>query len=189
MISRLSGTLRIWGRRGQEFWRHRRLLATALTIAATGLAACGGHADDDAEEARSTVAPVAQTQVTNPPEAGRESILIKTRIKGFAGKVLTGSVIGDSPFCPGGTVRHEDGNPDIGFPAVNVFLCPDGQLRIGFGPGPDQMDSAVQTSYWKILEGSGSLAGVSGDGQMTVRFETAGSSEGEETFTGRVVVP
>ena len=61
-------------------------------------------------------------------------------------------MIGDLPFCPDGTVRHEDGNPDIGFPAVNVFECPDGQLRIGFGPGPDQMDSAVQTSYWKVLE-------------------------------------
>ena len=116
-------------------------------------------------------------------------LLIKTRMKGFAGKVLTGSVIGDTPFCPDGTVSHEDGNPDIGFPAINVFACPDGQLRIGFGPGPDQMDNAVQTSYWKILEGTGSLEGVTGDGQMTVRWESAGSSNGEETFTGLVVVP
>jgi hypothetical protein len=188
-MSRLSGTLRVRGRRAQGVCRRHRLLAISLTIAATGLAACGGDPDDGAEEARSTVAPVAQTQVAKPPAADEESILIKTRMKGFAGKVLTGSVIGDSPFCPAGTVRHDDGNPDIGFPAINVFVCPDGQLRIGFGPGPDQMDNAVQTSYWKILDGSGSLAGVSGDGQMTVRFESAGSSKGEETFTGRVVVP
>jgi hypothetical protein len=164
-------------------------MLVTVTIAATALTACGGDADDDGEQARSTVAPVAQTPVTTTPAADRQPMLIKTRIKGFAGEVLAGSVIGDSPFCPGGTVRHDDGNPDIGWPAINVFFCADGQLKIGFGPGPDQMDKAVQTSSWKILEASGSLAGVSGDGQMTVRWEKAGSSKGEETFTGLVVVP
>jgi len=107
----------------------------------------------------------------------------------FEGEVLAGSGIGDSPFCRGGTVRHEPGSPEIGFPAINVFRCTDGQLRIGFGPGPDQMNNAVQTSSWEILDGSGRFAGMSGDGQMKVRFERAGASKGQETFKGRVVVP
>ena len=164
----------------------------ALTI----LTACG---DDGGEGGDGrTVAPSAGIYLTTPPQAtpshdapegDREAILIKTRVKGLAGKVLAASVLGDSPFCPGGTVRHEHGSLEIGFPAINVFHCPDGQLRIGFGPGPDQMNNSVQTSDWKILDGIGRFARISGDGQMMVKFERAGSAKGQETFTGHVVVP
>lgn len=172
----------------QKIWRQGLWLTIALTITTTGLTACGDDGGDQGGRGR-TVAPSADTHLTTPPEGDSEPILIKTRVKVFAGKVLAGSVIGDSPFCPGGSVRHEHGSPEIGFPAINVFHCPDGQLKIGFGPGPDQMNNSVQTSDWKILGGGGRFAGISGHGQMIVQFEGAGSPKGLETFTGLVVVP
>src|SRR4051794_12680454 len=114
----------------RKIGRQPRLLTIALTIAAAVLCGCG----DDGDEGGTTVAANTDTRLATPPANGqREPILIKTRIKMFTGKVLAGSVIGDSPFCAGGTVRHEHGSPEIGFPAVNVFGCPDGQLKIGFG--------------------------------------------------------
>jgi hypothetical protein len=197
MIRRFSGTVGMRDRFERWIWRQGRWLTIALMIMATCLTACGDDGGSKAEDDR-TVAPSPDTRLTTPPqetpghvapEGDREPILIKTRVKGFAGEVLVGSVLGNSPFCPGGTVRHENGSLEIGFPAINVFHCPDGQLRIGFGPGPDQRNNSVQTSDWKILDGIGRFARMSGDGQMIVQFERAGSSKGQETFTGIVLVP
>jgi hypothetical protein len=104
----------------------------ALTIMATCLTACSDDGGGEGGDGR-TAAPSADTHLTTPPQetpshdalAGdREPILIKTRVNGLGGEVLVGSVLGDSPFCPGGTVRHEHGSPEIGFPAINVFHCP-----------------------------------------------------------------
>ena len=159
-------------------------LTLALTITATGLTACGGEEDGG----DGTAVPHARTASPTPSERS-EPILIKTQVARFAGEVLAGSVIGGSPFCPGGTLRHEHGSPEIGFPAIDVFDCPEGRLRIGFGPGPDQMNNVIQTSYWEILDGSGRYAKMRGDGQMKVRFQAAGSSKGQETFRGDVTVP
>jgi hypothetical protein len=197
MIRRFSSTVGMGGRSERKIWRQGRWLTMALTIMATCLTACGDDRGGEGGDG-STVAPSADTHRTTPPqetpshdapEGDREPILIKTRVKGLAGKVLAGSVLGDSPFCPGGTVRHEHGSLEIGFPAINVFHCPDGQLRIGFGPGPDQMNNSVQTSDWKILDGIGRFTRISGHGQMIVQFERAGSTVGQETFTGEVIVP
>jgi hypothetical protein len=189
MTHSFIGKLRMRGLSARKIWRRSRFATLALTISVTGLAACGDDGGDVGSARESTVAPSTAINVTTPAQGDRESILIKTQIRGFAGKVLAGSVIGDSPFCPGGTVRHEHGSPEIGFPAINVFRCGDGQLKIGFGPGPDQMNNRVQTSGWKILEGSGRFAGISGDGQMKVMFSDAVASNGQETFRGTVVVP
>ena len=186
MISRFSGKEGM-RRRSEDSWHHARWLTVALTVVATGFAACDEGGGEGGGGGTATKSP--ETHLTTPPKGDREPILVKTRVRGFAGKVLPGSVVGDSPFCPGGTVRHEHGSPDIGFPAVNVFLCADGQLEIGFGPGPDQMNNVVQTSYWEVLDGRGSFAGTRGHGRMTVRFASLGSSRGEETFRGFVVVP
>ncbi len=189
MISRFSDTFGMRGGRSErKIWRQRRWLPIALTIAATGLTGCGDNGGDEGRGG-TTVTQSAETHLTTPLEGDGEPILIKTQVQGFTGKVLPGSVIGDSPFCPGGTVRHEHGTPEIGFPAINVFHCPDGRLEIGFGPGPDQMNNSVQTSDWKILDGSDRFARVRGHGQMRVRFKRAGSPTGRETFTGIVVVP
>jgi hypothetical protein len=171
---------------GRSTWSQARLLIVALTAAAIGLSSCG---DDGGARGERSVAPNSASRLATSVAGHREPILIKTRVHGFAGDVLAGSVIGDSPFCLEGTVRHEHGSPEIGFPAVNVFRCTNGDLKIGFGPGPDQMNNVVQTSDWKILGGSGRFAGASGRGRMTVRWESAGSSKGQETFRGVVTVP
>jgi hypothetical protein len=162
-------------------------LALAVMLAATCLTSCG-HASDEDSGAAPTIAPSSEVDSSSPPTLDGEEVLIKTRIHGFTGKVLTGSVIGGAAFCPGGTVRHEHGSPDIGFPAINVFSCGAGALRIGFGPGPDQMDHAVQTSSWQVLDGTGSFAGATGEGRMRVKFQDQDAAIGHETFTGEVVV-
>jgi hypothetical protein len=88
-----------------------------------------------------------------------------------------------------GTVRHDPGSPAIGFPAINVFDCSDGRLRIGFGPGPDQMDNAVQTSDGEVLDGTDRYDGAHGDGEMSVESESVGSTQGRETSTGEAALP
>jgi hypothetical protein len=162
--------------------------ALAVMIAAACLVSCGTDNDEDSASAP-TIAPSPDVDNSSPPTLDGEEIVIKTRIVGFTGKVLTGSVLGGAAFCPGGTVRHDHGSPDIGFPAINVFDCQAGALRIGFGPGPDQMDQAVQTSDWRVLDGTGSFAGSTGEGTMRVKFEDADAAIGQETFIGVVVVP
>jgi hypothetical protein len=183
----VGGAVAPWSRAEQRISCRRWRLTAAAAVLAAGLTACGD--DGESEHGGTDVSDEAGTRLATPAGRSREPILIKTRITGFKGEVLAGSTIGDARFCPGGSVRHERGSLEIGFPAINVFRCAHGQLRIGFGPGPDQMNRSVQTSYWEILDGSGRFAGIRGDGRMTVRFVRAGSSRGEETFRGHVVVP
>jgi hypothetical protein len=194
MTSSFSGAVRIRGRAERQIWGQGWRLTAAATFMVASLTACDNDGGDegratDASDAETRPSPSAETPGATPAPGPRESILIKTRITMFKGRVLAGSLIGDSPFCPGGTVRHERGSPDVGYPAINVFRCTDGQLRIGFGPGPDQLNNTVQTSSWQILDGSGRFAGTSGDGQMKVRWERSGAIKGQETFKGKVVLP
>ena len=151
----------------------RRALVLAAAVAC--LTSCG---DGESEDSRPD-----RTSAPSPQE-----IVIETRIAGFDGEVLAGSVLGGAAFCPGGTLHHEHGSHEIGFPAVNVFTCPAGTLSIGFGPGPGQMDQSVQTSSWRVLEGSGDFAGATGEGTMRVEFEEGADLRGRETFTGVVAV-
>jgi hypothetical protein len=151
--------------------------ALAVMIAAACLTSCANDNDEGSASATTTA-----------PSPEVERIVIKTRIVGFTGKVLTGSVLGDAAFCPGGTLRHDHGSLEIGFPAVNVFSCEAGTLRIGFGPGAGQMEQAVQTSDWRVLDGTGSFAGATGEGTMRVTFEDRDAAIGQETFTGVVVL-
>ena len=51
------------------------------------------------------------------------------------------------------------------------------------------MDQAVQTSDWRVLDGTGSFAGSTGEGTMRVKFEEGDAAIGQETFIGVVVVP
>ena len=51
------------------------------------------------------------------------------------------------------------------------------------------MDQAVQTSDWRVLDGTGTFAGSTGEGTMRVKFEEGEAAIGHETFTGGVVVP
>jgi hypothetical protein len=163
-------------------------LALAVMIAAACLTSCESDNDEDRGSAP-TIAPIPDVDSSSRPALDGERIVIRTRIVGFTGKVLAGSVLGGAVFCPGGTVRHEHGSPEIGFPAINVFNCQAGALRIGFGPGPGQMDQVVQTSAWRVLDGTGTFAGSTGEGTMRVEFEEGAAAIGHETFTGGVVVP
>ncbi len=165
-----------------------RSLPLAMMIAAACLTSCSNDNDEDSHSA-TTIAPSPDVDNSSGPRLEGERIVIKTRIVEFTGKVLPSSVLGGAAFCPGGTLRHEHGSPEIGFPAVNVFNCRAGALRIGFGPGPEQMDQAVQTSDWRVLDGTGTFAGSTGEGTMRVKFEPGDAAIGHETFTGVVVVP
>jgi hypothetical protein len=148
-----------------------RWLALIVTLATLGVAGCG---DDDKDGDGS--ATTAQRK--------SEKVLIQTRLSIPTGEVLTGSSIGDSPFCAGGTFRDQDGNEQIGS-VDRTFRCPDGSLRIGFSPGEPQ--GRTQSGPWKILGGTGSFKGLRGSGRMRVTFASGSSENGRETFTGTVV--
>ena len=171
-----------------------RWLALVLTLATVGLAACG---DDGGGTGAATTSTVSGDGSSGAE--GGEKIAIKTHVniqipKGgpvpgssiSEGEVLDGSSIGDSPFCLGGTFSdmHSD-DPDIGL-VDRTFRCPDGRLRIGFTPGAPQ--GRTQAGPWKVVSGTGSLAGLRGEGQMEIKYEPGtDSTEAREKFTGSVV--
>jgi hypothetical protein len=107
-----------------------RWLAVALTVGAIGVAGCG---DESGGEGETTAAPTVAGGATDLGASG-DPILIRTHVNIPTGVVLSGSSIGDSPFCPGGTFRDQDGDDSIGL-MDRTFRCPDGTLRIGFTPG------------------------------------------------------
>ena len=94
---------------GAKESRRARWLAAFLTVTAITLAGCG--ADEEAG--------VQNTKSNRPSEsaaaAERDPILIKTRVDLPTGKVVNGSTIGNSPFCPGGTFMDQHGTTEIGF--------------------------------------------------------------------------
>jgi hypothetical protein len=133
-----------------------------------------------------------------------EEIVINTRVeidtpqreaqKGATtgrGRVLQGSSIGDSPFCPGGTFRDRHGSEDPSVPPYELvdrrFRCPDGSLRIGFTPGVPQGDT--QSGPWRVVSGTGAYEGLQGDGEMEIRYDPGSRASGRETFTGTVRTP
>jgi hypothetical protein len=144
-----------------------RWLAVALTVGAIGAAGCGG---DSGGEGETTVG------------ASGDPILIRTQVNIPTGVVLNGSSIGDSPFCPDGTFRDEDGD-DIWL-MRRTFRCPNGTLRIGFTTGLGQ--NRKQTGTWKMLSGTGAFEGLQGSGQMEIEVERGSNTKGQETFTGTV---
>ncbi len=153
---------------------------TVLLMASSlGIAACGG--DDD--EGGTTGA---QGTGTSAKE-GSEPILIKTHVvspnpeEPPSGEVLSGSTIGDSAFCAGGTFKDGPEKPPLGSVA-RIFRCRGGTLTITFtttGDGPRQ------SGDWKVVKGLVGFEGLSGGGRMKVVFESGGG-EGRETFTGTV---
>lgn len=178
--------------------RKLRLSLVFVGILAIGLivGGCGGDGGDENGVAATSGV---DSDLSADPGEGSEEIVIKTHVnieipKGGPvpgsstgkGEVLDGSTIGDSPFCPGGTFTdmHSD-DPDIGL-VDRTFRCPDGRLRIGFTPGVPQ--GRTQAGPWKVVSGTGSLAGLRGAGQMEIEYKPGTrSTEGRETFTGTVV--
>jgi hypothetical protein len=157
-------------------------LVMGLTIAASGLAACGG--DNGGAVRTVTVAPAetpAQESSSSAP-VGAEAILIETRItnaKRHTGEVLGVSVIGESAFCRGGKTSGGSEGPTI----TTRFRCPGGTLKVQYAP---TQPSLVQGGVWEVVRGTGSYEGLRGGGSMVARFESDDPDAGREIFTGTV---
>jgi hypothetical protein len=157
------------------------LMALTLAITALGLAACG---DDDDDGSGTTAGGGIETTA----EGGGEPILIKTHVAALegpadatTGEVLSGSTIGDSAFCRGGTFRDaavEPGTDEI----MRLFRCSDGEVTISFTSTPPDVP---QRSDWEVVRGGGAFEGFSGGGRMKAVSESS-TGEARETFTGTV---
>jgi hypothetical protein len=158
--------------------RRVRWLAVALTVGALGFAGCG---DDSGSEGETTAAPTVAGGAADLGESG-DPILIETQVTLPTGKVLPGSLIGDSSFCRGGSFRDEHGDESVGL-VVRTFTCPEGSLKIGFSP---MQQSLIQSTDWHVLSGSGRFEALRGGGWLVARIESQESLEGQETFTGTV---
>src|SRR5687767_2256809 len=91
-------------------WTVLQIIAVALTVTALGLAACS-NADGDENGAGTTSGLVSAFSV-HPVASGE--IVMQTRVNIPAGKILAGSSLGDSPFCPGGKFHDGHGSEKIG---------------------------------------------------------------------------
>jgi hypothetical protein len=155
--------------------------AAALTVTALALAACGGGGDEG-DAAGTTASP---SESVAGGEA--EPILIKTRVNIPRGKILDGSTIGDSPFCPGGTVTDKHGTPEIGL-VDRTITCQDGTLRMGFDPHEPVGDT--QSGPWRIISGTGAYEGWTGSGHMEMKYDPSDNrkhpTRGRERYTGTV---
>jgi len=155
-------------------------LVTALTIASSVLAACGG--DNGGDVRTVTVAPTdtsVQESSTLPPVSG-DAILIETHItdaRRHTGRVLGGSVFGESAFCRGGTTSGGSDGPTI----TTTFRCTAGTLKVQYAP---TQRSLVQGGVWEVVSGTGSFKGLRGGGSMVAKFESDDPDTGREIFTG-----
>lgn len=102
-----------------------------------------------------------------------------------SGKVLDGSTIGDSPFCPGGTIEDKHGaTPEVAL-VDRTVTCTDGTLKIGFSP--QVPEGNTQSGPWQIVGGSGAYEEWRGSGEMKMVYDRgSGSTKGNETFTGTI---
>jgi hypothetical protein len=157
-------------------------LVMALTMAASGLAACGG--DDGGNVRTVTVAPAetsAQETSTPTPVTG-DAILIETRVinpKLHTSEVLGGSVIGESAFCRGGKASGGSEGPTI----TTTFRCREGTLEVRYAP---IQPSLAQSSAWEVVSGTGSFERLRGGGSMVASFDKDDPDTGREVFTGTV---
>jgi hypothetical protein len=154
-------------------------LVMALTIASSGLAACGG--DNGGDVRTVTVAPAdTSVQETWTPPVSGDAILIETRVtdaKRHTGEVLGVSVIGESAFCRGGRTSGGSDGPTI----TTTFRCRGGTLKVQYAP---TQPSLVQSAVWEVVGGTGRFEGLRGGGSMVARFESDDPDTGREIFTG-----
>lgn len=172
--------------------RGLRCLTPLLVVIALGLTACGG---DDGGPGDGAGAP--ESSAPSSPSGEEQQILIKTDVElkvedprynskaGVAsGKVATGSTLGDSPFCVGGTIRDRHGSDAIGGLVDRTIECPDGTIRMVFTPGVPQ--GLTQEGGWRVAGGTGAYEGLQGYGEMKIVYAGKTSGKGHETFTGTV---
>ncbi len=149
-----------------------RFAAAGLAFVALGLTGCGGNGGGQAD----TIADAS------------EDVLIKTHLafsgpkEAGAGDIASGSMIGDEPFCQGGTFGDAPGGQ--AGELVKTLDCEDGTLEISFTPTSE--DKSTQSGPWTVEGGSGAYEGVDGEGEMSVTFEKGVDGDFEETFRGTV---
>jgi hypothetical protein len=157
-----------------------RAVTVALTAAAVGLAACG---DDEGDKGSATAS-----------KKTREAIVIERRVKilpkkpgspADTGKVLSGSKIGDSAFCPGGTSSGVDPGPTGAWAHIVNYRCPDGRLKLGFNNEPPDQNR-VNRGDWAVISGTGSFEGATGSGRLKVQWDDDSYRRGTETYTGTI---
>jgi hypothetical protein len=147
-------------------------LAAAMALAVVG---CGG---DNGGAIRTVTVPAEQDA-----QATGDAILIETRISSAAnhtGEVLSGSVIGESPFCPGGGTSTGGSEGAL---ITTTFHCRDGLLKVSYSP---TQHSLVQGAPWKVVSGTGRYKGLRAGGSMVARFRSDDPQKGGETFAGTV---
>jgi hypothetical protein len=149
-----------------------------VTVVASGLMACGG---DDAKVRTVTVTGAAEATATSAPLSGIP-VLIETKVidaRRHRGKVVDGSVLGETPFCKGGTSSGGSEGATI----TSTFKCPGGTLKVQYAP---TQRSAVQSSQWTVVSGTGDYEGLTGGGFMVASFVGDNPDVGREVFTGDV---
>lgn len=153
-----------------------------MTGTVIALAGCGGEDGESGGAASAVTRPSASAA-----DSEAEKILIKTRTRIPVGRILGGSVIGASAFCPGGTIKDMHGTAEIGL-VDRTITCPDGTLRMGLDPQMPVGDA--QRGPWRIVSGTGAYESWEGSGQMVVRYDpddnSAHPATGRERYTGTV---
>jgi hypothetical protein len=131
--------------------------------------------------------PLAQTRPARAPKRAAEPILIKTHVAPLNardetfGEVLSGSTIGTSAFCTGGSFI--DGPTKSPLDSVErIFRCAEGNLTITFTATGSDLE---QRGDWKVVKGFGRYEALAGGGQLSAVFESE-RGEGQETLTGTV---
>src|SRR3954469_7646115 len=151
--------------------RVRHAIPVAVALATAGLAACG---DDGGARDGSTGRPARSEKILIKVHADLQDVVDK-------GEVLTGSSLGNAPFCQGGKFTGTHGSTAM---ISRTFDCPNGTLRIGFTPGKES--GRTVSGRWKVLGGTGEFKGMKGSGRLLTRF-AANDLEARETFRGSVV--
>lgn len=154
-------------------------------VGALLLAGCGGDENEvaDTSEGSTTAARgdpiVIRTEVVIAAEEGAEVIA--------TGEVLDGSMLGDSTFCVGGTIRdaHGSTDPEV-FVIARTIACPDGRLRVELTPDVDGTEGETQTGSWRIVGATDAFTGLRGSGKMEVVYGPDEASPPRETLTGTV---
>jgi hypothetical protein len=164
--------------------RRAVMLAMVAMVSLLLVAACGDR--DGGEEGTSGTSAGSQpveirTSVVNAPTPGAEPIA--------TGEVRTGSTLGGSPFCVGGTVRdtHGSSDPEVWLIA-RTFTCPEGRLRMDMRPEKqaEMSQDLTQDGSWQIVGGTGAFEGLRGRGGAKVVYDPDPTEPARGTYTGTV---
>jgi hypothetical protein len=154
-----------------------------VVVSALILGACGGDEQDAADtSAASTISSRSEHIVIRT----RKLVALEERTDPIAtGEVLEGSTLGDSPFCPRGTVLDSHGSSDpTVWLIIETITCPDGTVKLRLEPDPSP--GLNQTGSWTIASGTGSFEQLRGSGKMDAVFDPDPTEPAHVTLTGTV---